>query len=119
MPHAEHPLVAAHGADAAADLIRECLERKPMICRSECGRERVARPVRFLRGLKKFDRILEPPRKQMLVTVERDDAALPESRARRQMETMNRVEEEERTDSLVEVLRCAPEGIERCTLREK
>ncbi len=35
MPHAEHPLVAAHGANAAADLVRQCLKRETMIRRRE------------------------------------------------------------------------------------
>jgi hypothetical protein len=70
MADAEHPLVAAHAADAAAHLVRERLEREPVIRCGERGAETVARAVLRLRGEKRVNRLLEAAGEELLVAGE-------------------------------------------------
>ena len=73
MAHAEHPLVAAHGADAAADLVGQRLEGEPMIGRGQGGAEPVARTLRLLVGEEGVDGLLETAVEKLLKAVERDE----------------------------------------------
>lgn len=72
-----------------------------------------------MRRGEKFDRVLESPREQMLVAVEWDDAALFQLGARRQVKAMDRVEEKQCADTLVEIARFAAECVERVAFREE
>ena len=74
MTHAEHPLVAAHGANAAADLVPQCLKREPMIRRCERARDGIARPIGLLGGKEIVDRLLETASEQMFVPLKWDQA---------------------------------------------
>ena len=76
MAHAEHPLVAAHRAHAAADLVGQRLERQPVIgCRQRAG-DGVAGAFGLLHGQEMIDRFLEPALEQMLVTFERESGSV-------------------------------------------
>ena len=119
MAHAKHPLIAAHRADAAPHLIGERLESEPVIRGGERAAQRVARSVGLLRGGENLDRLLETALEQLLVAVKRNLPAGFQLRARGQMEAMNRVEEKERADPLVEILAAAAEGVERVAFREQ
>ena len=75
MAHAEHPLIAAHGTDAAPHLVRQRLNAEPMIGGGQRAGNGVARPVLFLAAQKHLDRLLEAPLQQMGVALERDEPA--------------------------------------------
>ena len=70
--HAEHPLIPAHGADAAPDLIGERLESEAVIRGGERGAERIARALPALGGGEDFDGFLETAREEVLEAVEGD-----------------------------------------------
>ena len=60
MAHAEHPLVAAHGTDAAPHLIGQRLEAEALIDGGQRAGEGVARAAFLLRGEELAQRLLEP-----------------------------------------------------------
>jgi hypothetical protein len=60
MAHAEHPLVTSYAAHAAADLIGECLECKPLIGGGEGAGNAVARALSRLDLEKDIDGFLKP-----------------------------------------------------------
>ena len=112
MAHAEHPLVAAHGAHAAAHLVRERLEADALIHRGQRAGNRVARAGDFLNGKKLFQRLLKPALEQMLKALEGNHPV----RARRQfpgeMKAVDRVKEEQRADALVKIFAAPAEGVQ-------
>ena len=59
MAHAEHPLVAPHGADTAPHLVRERLKPDALIHGGQRTRERVARPRCLLEVEEMFQRLLK------------------------------------------------------------
>jgi len=59
VPHAEHPLIAAHGTDAAADLVGERLDTEPIIGSGERAGDGVVGAIGGLRGEKFFDGFFE------------------------------------------------------------
>jgi len=114
MSHAEHPLVATHRADAAAHLVGQRLEGEAVVGRGQGRAEPVGRPVRLLVAEKGVDRLLEPPAEELLEPVERDEGlGAAGTQPAGQMEPVDRGEQEERPDPLIEVFRAAPERLER------
>jgi hypothetical protein len=89
MPHAEHPLIAADGADASAHLIGQGLKRQPMIRRGQGGANGVAGPVHSLRGQEIIDGFLEPALEQMFETTVGHASGRAGREAGRQMKTVN------------------------------
>ena len=90
-----------------------------MVGRGECTAQCVARSGGPLRGGKEVDCFLEAALQQLLVAMKGDLSTARQLRSRRQVEAMNRVEKEERANTIVEVLALAPEGIQRVALREQ
>ena len=132
MTDAEHPLIAPHAADAAADLVSERLEGEPVIGGGERGAEAVAGAVGGLRGEEGVSRLLEAAIQKLFVATEWDEArsrrgeeadfgrvgslrnpppSLGGYQLRRQVEAVDGVEEEEGADAFVEVVRAAAEGV--------
>ncbi len=112
MAGAEHPLIAAGTADAAADLIGERLKTEAAVGNSQRAGQRRVGALPLLFGEKLADRLLETPLQQVDVAVERDAPLRRRPLALWNLEAVNRVEEEQRADTLVEVLRSAPELLE-------
>ena len=73
--HAEHPLVAAHRAHAAADLVGQRLKRQPVIGRRQGAGDGVAGAFGLLHRQEMVNGLLEPALEQMLVAFERDEGA--------------------------------------------
>jgi hypothetical protein len=66
--HAEHPLVAADGADAAADLVGEGLEGEAMVGGGEGAGDAVAGSVVGLVGEEAGDGLVEPAVEEVFVS---------------------------------------------------
>ena len=103
--HAEHPLVAAHAADAAPHLVGQRLEGEPVVGVGERGGQPVARALPGLEREEGVDRFLEPPMEQLLVAAERDQGGGPDRRT-------GGPELLGQTDAFVEVLGLAAEAVE-------
>ncbi len=116
---AKHPLIAAHGAHAAADLIGERLKSQLVIRRGQRAGDRIARPLRLLHAEKAVNRFLEPALQQMLVAGERDEAFAIQTELRRQVKSVDRIQEEQRPDPFVQAVGLPTKRIERRTLRQK
>ena len=74
VPHAEHPLVAAHRAHAAAHLVGQRLKRQPVIGRRQRAGDGVAGAFGLLHREEVVDGLLEPALQQVLVAFERDQS---------------------------------------------
>ena len=116
--HAEHPLVAAHGADGFPHLVGECLESELVIRGGKCGGNCVAGALGFLNGKEGIDGLGETPCEQMAVSFE-GDVSLVSARQYRQVVAVDRVEEKQGADALVEIAGAAAEGVERGGLGEE
>ncbi len=81
MAHAEHPLVAAHRAHAAAHLVGERLEAEPMIGGGQGAAQAVAGPMLLLRLQEDFDGFFETAMQQVFVAFEGNQARARSSRA--------------------------------------
>ena len=73
--HAEHPLIAAHRAHAAADLVGQRLERQPVVSRRQGAGDGVAGAFRLLHCQEMIDGLLEPALEQVLVAFEGNEGA--------------------------------------------
>ncbi len=76
VPHAEHPLIAAHRADAAADLVGQRLKRQPVVSRRQGARDGVAGAFRLLHRQEMINGLLEPALEQVLVAFEGDESSV-------------------------------------------
>ncbi len=94
MPHAEHPLIAAHGAHAAPHLVGQRLKRQPLIRRRQRAGNGVAGAFGLLRRKKTLNRLGEPAVQQVLEPFKRNQAALADARLVRQMKPVDGVKEE-------------------------
>src|ERR1051326_2569971 len=112
MAGAEHPLVAADAAHAAAHLIGKRLEGERAITGGERARDGRARAAPVERGEEGIERFLEAALQQVGVAVERDQRARIGARPQRNMKAVNGVEEEQGAYALVEVVAGAAETIE-------
>jgi len=121
--HPEHPLVAAHAAHAAADLVGQRLERQPLIGRGQRAGNPVARALRRLGPEKNVDRFLKPPLQQVFITFERNRrrprAIFARSEPRGEVEAVDRVEKQQRPHPVIEVFALAAEPIERVRFRQQ
>src|SRR4051812_17417711 len=114
MTHAEHPLIAAHGADAAPDLVGESLESEAMVGDGEGAGDGVAGAFQGLNGEESVDGFFEAALKEVLEAFEGDAGTYCVLRiACREMKAVEGVEEEEGADAFVEVFAFATEGVER------
>ncbi len=104
MAHAEHPLVAPHGTDAAPHLIGQGLDAEAVIGGGQPAGDGVAGAVLFLTGEKHFDRLFEAPLQQMGVGLKGDEPAQIHSRLERQMKTMNGVKKKQGAYPFVKVV---------------
>ena len=116
--HAEHPLVAAHGADGFTDLVGECLESELVIRGGKGGGDRIAGALFALRGEEGIDGLGETPREEMAVSFEGDVAVLS-ARQNRQVVAVDRIKEKQGADALVEVAGSTAERVERGCLGEE
>ena len=113
--HAEHPLIAAYGTNAAADLIRQGLKREPVIGRRERRTDAIAGPFALLQTKERVNRLLEAAMQKLLVTLEWDEAVAGGGgggKLRRQMKPVNRVEKEQRANAFVKIVALPAEGVE-------
>ena len=113
MAHAEHPLIAAHGTDAAADLVRQRLNAEPIIG----GGQRRWKWRRWARPLP------GTPRNTLIASSKRRcnkwarpwkgmNPAQVDAGLQRQMKAVNRVKKEKRADPFVKILASAPERLQ-------
>ncbi len=108
----EHPLVAPHRSDAAPHLVRQGLERQPVVRGRERARHGLVRSLGSLLAQKDVDRLFEAPRQQVGVAVKRDESPLRNPALLRQVKAMDVVQEEQRPDPLVQVAARPAERIE-------
>src|SRR5580765_5714536 len=73
MSHPKHPLIAAHCAHAAADLIGERLKCQTMIRRGKRAADGIDRALGSLHGEKSVDGFFKAALEEMLVTFEGDE----------------------------------------------
>ena len=113
VPGAEHPLVAAHRAHAAAHLVGQRLEAQCAIAGGQSARKRAVRAVGGLRGEKNIEGFLKAAFQQVGVALERDQRLRARRLPGRKVETVQRVKEKEGPNPFVEVFLLAPEPVER------
>jgi len=103
MTGAEHPLIAAHRAHTAPDLVRECLKTQPMIG----GGQRTTKPIAgagYGLCLQKFaDGLFVAPFQQHVESTERNQAAAPRCQLAGQMKTMHGIQKEQRPHPFIEI----------------
>ena len=116
MPRAEHPLVAAHGANAAADLIGEGLKAQAAVSGGERAGDDRARPLGALGGQELVDGLLEAALQKMDVAGVGNLRGRAGLLAQGHMEAVDGVEEEQRAHAFVEVVARAAEAVERGAL---
>ena len=119
MAGAEHPLIAAHGAHAAAHLVGQRLEPQRAIAGGQGAGDGGARSGGGLRREKDVDGLLESPLQQMGVAGERDGGADRSGGMARHMKAMDGIEEEQGAYPLVEVIARAAEAVERRALGQQ
>ena len=118
MPGAEHPLIAANGAHAAAHLVGQSLKREPVVAGGEGAGDSRAGPLFGLRGQEDVDGLLKAALQQVGISGERDERALAGGGPQGNVKAVDGVEEEQGADALVEVVAGAAEAIEFVTLRQ-
>ena len=109
---AEHPGVAAGGADGAADLVGEGLERERVVGGGEGAGEGFAGTVGGLGGGENGDGFLKTAFEQMAKALVGHAAKARKIGARGQVVAVDRGQEKEHADALVEVGFTAPVGVE-------
>ena len=120
MADAEHPLVAAHGAHAAAHLVGQGLEAERVVGGGQGAGDRGARPARAPAREEDVDRLLEPALQQMRCSRRTGcSARAAASGLAREVEAVDGVEEEQRAHALVEVVAGAAEAVERVALGQQ
>ena len=112
MTDAEHPLVAAHRAHAAAHLVGQGLEAEPMIRFRQRTGHRLVRALRGLRLQEDIDRLLETALQQIRIAVERNEAPALHAGLAGQVKAVDVVEEKQRPHTLVQVVAGAAESIQ-------
>jgi hypothetical protein len=70
--HAEHPLIAAHGTNAAAYLVGQGLECKTLVGRRQSAGQGVTWSLGLNYAQKLLNGLLEPAMEQVFVALERD-----------------------------------------------
>lgn len=119
MAHAEHPLIAAHGAHAAADLIGERLNRQPVIGHGQRAGNGIRRAVMLLHPEKGGDGLFKPAFQQMRVTMERNQGPRADARLEWQMKPVNHIKEKQRANAFVEIFTAPTERFESGAFREQ
>ena len=119
VPHAEHPLVTADGADGFADLVGEGLEGELMVGGGEGGGDAIGGAVLILDVEEGVDGFLELAGEEVLVSVERDGAGGVGGEFFGEVKAVNRLQEKDGANAVIEVVGLAAEGIEFRTLGEE
>ena len=81
MSGAEHPLIAAHRAHAAANLVGKGLKAQRAIARGKGARDGGARALGSLGREENVNRLLEAPLQEIRIAVEWNQRTRPPSRA--------------------------------------
>src|SRR5208283_1550888 len=116
---AEHPLIAAHAAHAAADLVGERLKSQPAGAGSERARDRAAGPSARLGIQEAPDCLLKMPRQHVRVAVRWNVAAGRDFGQCGQMVALDGGEKGERANPLVEVAAAAPQALQGLALGQQ
>ena len=112
MAHAEHPLIAAHRAHAAAHLVGQRLKAEPVIGGGQRAGNGRAGAVGGLRRQEDFDRFFKPALQQVLVAAERNQRLRADARLERQVEAVDGVEEKQRAHAFVKIVAGAAEAVQ-------
>src|SRR5688500_10234175 len=96
MAGAEHPLIAAHGADAFSHLVGQRLKREPMVSGGEGAADAIVHAVAIKHSEKLGNRFGKTALQQIFVAIEWHKAFRVHALFQRHMKTMNRVEEKKR-----------------------
>ena len=119
MAHAEHPLVSANGAYRTPDLVGEGLEGELVVGGSEGGGDAIGWAVFFLNGEEGIDGFFKAAAEEVFVTVEWDGAGVAGGKFFGEIKAVDRLQEKDGTDAMVEVVRAAAEGVELGALCEQ
>jgi len=119
VPHAEHPLVAAHRAHAAAHLVGQRLKAQAVICLRQRAGHRLVRPLARLCPEEDIDGFLEPAAQQVGVAVERDKPARGHASLHGEMEPVDGIQEKKRAHSFIQVAAGAAKRIQLDTLGQQ
>ena len=115
MTHPEHPLIALYHPHAAADLVRERLKTKPLVGNGQRTADAIRRALGSLHGEKVIQGFFEPAIEKKMETAERDETFAGPDRPVQlsgKVEAVDRVQEEQGANTLVEVVTPAPEVVE-------
>jgi len=117
--HAEHPLVAANGADGFADLVGEGLEGELVVGGGEGGRDAIGRAVLFLNVEKGVERFFKLACEKVFVSLKWDRAGGLGGKFFGEVKAVDCLQKKEGADPVVEIVGLATEGIELLALGEK
>src|SRR4051794_4050590 len=112
MAGAKHPLVAAHRPYTAPHLIRQRLERQPVISRRQSTAQSIARPLLGLGMQEQVDRLLEASLQQMQIAGIWDPPGRWKLGPGGDEEAIERVKEEAGPHPFVEIIALAAEGFQ-------
>ena len=116
---AEHPLVAAHGADAAPHLVGQRLKRQAAIGGGQGARDGGTGSLGGLDGREDSDGLFEAALEQGVIAGERNKRTRAAVELIRQVKAVNRIEEKQRAHALIKVVTGAAKSLERCALGEQ
>ncbi len=119
MSGAEHPLVAAHAAHAAAHLVGESLEGERLISGGQRAGDGGIAAALGLRGEKEIDRLFEAPLEQIGISGKGNGCGRSGGGTQRNVKSMDGVEKEERPHAFVQVVAGAAEAVQRLALGEQ
>ena len=112
MAHAEHPLIAAHRAHAAADLVRQRLQGQPLIGHGQRAGNRVGRPIRRLRLEKSGDGLFKSALQQLRVAGKRNQGPGVDIRLQRQMKPVDGIKKQQGANPFVKIFTAMTERLE-------
>ena len=119
MPGTKHPLVAADCAHASAHLIRQRLKRQPMIGFPKCAGERNGWAISQQTRQKDVNSFRISAVEHVLIAAVRDASAFTADKLSRQMKAVNRIEEEETADAIIQVVAGSPILVELLTFHKQ
>src|SRR5688500_16699355 len=119
MAGAEHPLIAANGANTFANLVCERLKAEAIVSLRQSAGDGIVRAFVFLRLQEFGDGLRETPLQQIHIAAKWDISLCVRTGFTGQMKAMNRVEEKGSTNPLVKILTFASKFIQFLCLSEQ
>ena len=109
---AEHPLVAPHRTNAAADLVGKVLQAELIKCLGESAAQCIVRNFPAGRHEQFVDRLGKPPVKEVAVSSSRNQIRRLLFQVRRKKEPADGIKKKQGTNPVVKISGLPPEGVD-------